>query len=724
VAVRVAPVVALSVGNILIFWKHYFRGYGFPWDFLGSYYSMVAYWTSAVRHGVFPQWVPFQSMGYPLPVNLQSGLFYPVFWIFPALRLPYSIHRAVVLQCLYLLLGALGAYAFLRRAGRCRRDALLGAFAFQLFGGFYSNAEHADIVRGDALVPWLLWTLTLPPARSRGSLGPLLFLPLVIYFMATGGYAGIFLAGLFLGTLWVALQAISRRKTAGASDPLRFAAAAAALAVLGLAMAAVGLGPAWLHRSELARYQEYSGFEAVGLDLRHLPGLFLPNRWLAGNVSMTSTYLPLPLLLAALWAPARRRDVRAVLGLLAASLLMVPGPASPVYRAACALAPPLGYSRLPAADYRVFVALALVLLAASGFSRLRRQRAIWRSWRLPTAAALLAGGVAAIVPVRSERPVVALLALSFVASALLLPVRPRRAAAAAAIAGCVAVLMLADAGRVLLRMQHWNADLWRLPDVEEFCRRTWTDVPAERFEGVLPASLFRRRPGPRPARRPAPPGYRAAGYLKGDLLMSDYGSGSVLAARRLIEADRDSVEFMRRPWTGALIFDGKISDPGNEASVPASLLATAAPTDRARQTSWGNERNEYEIRLAQPALLVENEVYFSGWTGTASAGGERMAAVRVNGRFRGWRLAPGHYQLSTRFSMPRLPLLIALSATGAIAYAGVVVWRGRRRREEELIAAAESESESGSAPGRRSPRSPRPTRAFRSARRASARPRR
>ncbi len=37
----------------------------------------------------------------------------------------------------------------------------LGAFVFQFFGGFYSNAEHVDIIRAFALTPWLLYSFHL-----------------------------------------------------------------------------------------------------------------------------------------------------------------------------------------------------------------------------------------------------------------------------------------------------------------------------------------------------------------------------------------------------------------------------------------------------------------------------------------------------------------------------------------------------------------------------------
>ncbi len=153
----------------MVFWRHYFAGYGFPWDFVGSYYAAAAYWTEAVRHGGVPMWMPFQSMGYPFLLNLQTGLHYPPMWIFPLLGIPYTLPAAVVLQCLHVFAGALGMYVFARALLRSRREAFLAAFVFQLFGGFYSNAEHVDIVRSFAMLPWLFWAAA-PPAPDEARL--------------------------------------------------------------------------------------------------------------------------------------------------------------------------------------------------------------------------------------------------------------------------------------------------------------------------------------------------------------------------------------------------------------------------------------------------------------------------------------------------------------------------------------------------------------------------
>src|SRR5690242_10248422 len=100
---RIIFLVLLFVQNIAIFWQHYFNNLGFPWDFVAVYYAWPAFWTTAVSVGIFPQWIPYQSMGYPLAINAQSGLYYPIFWIFATLHIPFTLNAAVILEVLHVL---------------------------------------------------------------------------------------------------------------------------------------------------------------------------------------------------------------------------------------------------------------------------------------------------------------------------------------------------------------------------------------------------------------------------------------------------------------------------------------------------------------------------------------------------------------------------------------------------------------------------------------------
>ena len=161
-AIRHWPILLpLVIQNLIIYRGHYFGNVGFPWDFSMSYYAMVAFWTAAVGQGVFPQWIPFQQMGYPFALQLQSGMNYLPLWIFPATTIPYTLRAATVFQCVHVLAGSIGMFMLARQVQTSRKLALVAAFAFQFFGGFYSNAEHVDIVRAYATSPWLLYAFSL-----------------------------------------------------------------------------------------------------------------------------------------------------------------------------------------------------------------------------------------------------------------------------------------------------------------------------------------------------------------------------------------------------------------------------------------------------------------------------------------------------------------------------------------------------------------------------------
>jgi len=63
-----------------------------------------------------------------------------------------------------------------------------GRIAYQFFGGFYSNAEHPDIIRGYALLPWFLGGLSVTNVSADSPQRPLLLVPLCTYLLATGAY--------------------------------------------------------------------------------------------------------------------------------------------------------------------------------------------------------------------------------------------------------------------------------------------------------------------------------------------------------------------------------------------------------------------------------------------------------------------------------------------------------------------------------------------------------
>jgi hypothetical protein len=91
-------------------------------------------------------------------------------------------------QVAHVCFGGLGVLAFARSRRLGWSWATLAAVAYLFFGGFYGEAEHADIVRGFSYLPWLTWTLT-PPSTGR-PWTRLALLPPLAWVIATGACGG------------------------------------------------------------------------------------------------------------------------------------------------------------------------------------------------------------------------------------------------------------------------------------------------------------------------------------------------------------------------------------------------------------------------------------------------------------------------------------------------------------------------------------------------------
>ena len=85
----------LSLANFLYFFNHYINGYGIPWDFMSTYHAVPYYWIEALKNNIDPSWIPYQGIGYPLHLNLQSGYFYPLFKLFYIFKIEYTIKNAI-----------------------------------------------------------------------------------------------------------------------------------------------------------------------------------------------------------------------------------------------------------------------------------------------------------------------------------------------------------------------------------------------------------------------------------------------------------------------------------------------------------------------------------------------------------------------------------------------------------------------------------------------------
>jgi hypothetical protein len=684
------PVLILIAQNLAVFKNHYFREYTFPWDFGNQLYAYTAFWTSVVQQGVFPSWVPFFGMGMPFDLILQSGWHYPPLYVFPLLRIAYSLHAAVVFQCLHVLFGALGMLVFLRLVFHTSRVgvwyALVGAFTFQFFGGFYSNAEHVDIVRAFAYAPWLFYAFTIPAADGPRFSSRFLFIPPLLFLVATGAYPGNLISSIAVLNLYFLLQLVAFwRRGAKPGAVVRLCGSVLFLELLGAGMSVVHLGPAWFFKSYLQRAGDFQTLARFSLGIEHLPALFLNNRLVPGEVSMTSTFVTLPALILCTYVPLRIvREHWPMAAILGFSVLMAAGDNSLVGILLPKWIAVLRYSRWPSSDYRVFIAISLIYFATLSARELLEGRIAWNSFLLRTGFVALWFSLAlyAVHPDWGSAAVRSVIAVCLAAIlCLAIPVllgRQLRLHSALLIVPLLALVSV-DAARVLPHMDTWKLQASRRLRLYDL----GTATPERR-----PARLERQ----------GTTEYDWEGFITGRYILSTFIRPNMLGPASLVLEEPAYKEYMLAAWT-PLFRDGppEIEADRNDVEVPPEWIGGAfrssadAPLTQVRQTRYGLNEIAYEVSLGSPRLMIENEMYFPGWTaGLESAQGPTsIRAVSVNGLFRAWLLPAGDYTMRARFEFPYAKAFAGISAVAFASWVLVLsdcTRRAWRRHKSRLVA--------------------------------------
>lgn len=659
----------LGAQNLLYFSRHYFFGWSVPWDFLGTYHAMPQFWIEAARLHIDSAWIPFQGMGYPRYMNLQSGFYYPPFWLFVAADRPYTAEAAIVMQGLHVLFGAIGAGLCARLLGMRWSLALLAGVLYQGFGGFYSNASHPDIVRAYALLPWVFAPVLSPWRSSRLLVASIALQPIWVYGLCTGGYPGNMIAQLFV----VGVAVVAKTTWNFRDKHQRRYGFAVALATLGgVLLAGASLVPALMDSTQIHRAVDRGGpvqyqFAAwreliVALVMRTEQNYF------RDDPTMRSWFISVPVMallcIRIFLGRTRATTAWALVSVLA--LGMATGVFHPV---AAALLHPLGLSRFPMADYKGLFALGAVMLAVESVQLLSGGTWPKPRWRYAWLGILLAyiGVCVLALSLNSWPPAkLGLLAGVVVATSFLLAAAQRQRDVRPWLLGALAVVAIADWGRV-----HWDAAYFHSRDAKAWLENRIGSLQDARH------SLSARLVQP-PACRPARIEVAATdvahipwqGYYTGGYLSQDYSAAENLAPLQQIRANPSLYQFGLRPWSALLL-------PPAARVTPDQLLSL--PTAPVQCVHYGTTRVEYRVDLSSPATVVENEAYWPGWS--AEVDGRRIDAVGTNG-FRTWSLPAGHYRMTPTFRQPWRSQGLLVTALGGVCCLALLAFLFGRRKDE------------------------------------------
>ena len=349
---------SLIFANFLYFYNHYINGYGIPWDFMSTYHAVPFYWIQALKSNIDPSWIPFQGIGYPLHLNLQSGYFYPLFKIFYFFKIEYTIKNAILFQGFHVLLGGLGFFIIARQLSLNLIQSIFIAIAYQGFGGFYGNASHPDIVRYYSLLPWVLspfivnWNIT-----SKIFKFTLYILPISTYFFITGSYPGGTIAAAIVFFLLLSFRVLIFR------DSFKICLVIIFLMILGCLLSSSYLVPILLNSNEIARTSTSLSIDSLKLiDLFSLWQPVASNK-LPHDITMRSYYVSLPILLLFIFSLFEFNKEKLLLLLTAfIGVIFSFGFIHPILNSISSL---LTASRFVVADYKAFICIPIILMAGT-----------------------------------------------------------------------------------------------------------------------------------------------------------------------------------------------------------------------------------------------------------------------------------------------------------------------------------------------------------------------
>ncbi len=677
----------LAVLLIVLEWI-VFRGYWSgafipPWDFIGSYTTdAFAWWTNGSFFAP-PEWIPNAWAGYPSAVMLQNSAWYIPTGII-SLFGPFTLHSAAILGALHVAFGSVGAY-LLARSLRASFPVALFVATASFFGvGYFTNAEHVDIARGYAWVPWVLLVLsTAWPWRKWWSIP---VASLLLWQAATGIYPGMVVTAVYAGVVWIVVgQIIARPRFRAFILP-----ALISLLVAGLLSAPRLLPYLLLQAGTTARLPETSQFGIWNV------GTLLfgyGNDAIAGDISMRAFFIPAGVLVLLFFA--RWRDLLNRMGLaLVIPSFLLGMPFLPWFGAVQAL-PGLSLSRITMSDFKVFLVLGLLLIAASGLrsvlelagSRPRFDRPLV----IRVAAALLFLAVMAVIgiggPFRREDwfpplLIAALLLAVIVGSWFVRSVVTRASLAALLVIGT------AVSGIVWAYTtdEPWRAE--RVPSEIVNYGATIQQLLSERT--ALPTDQ-------RPARIPPDRHYDErdlfklkwnASYYTGRDAVGGYINLKGSTTEEALDAALTSTSrgtqfasFLAAP--GTLLSAESVSRVGAAALQACGTQGRCGPADvTPERYSPGNLT--YRVSTDSRVQALANEAYFKGWSATACTTSSSCVDVPVSANRLGviqLTLPAGDYDLNLVYKAPgRVAGWVAFGAGVLLAAAAALVLAVPRRR--------------------------------------------
>lgn len=634
-------ILVLAVLNFIIFQKHLLGTVTFPWDFPLSYYALPYYWTNSLNQGVFPFWVPFQGMGYPLLMNLQTSIFYFPLYLFVLFKIPYTLHAANIFQIFHIFIGAIGMYFLVRKLFANTKVAILAAIVFNLYGGFYSNSEHVDIIRSFCFLPWIIYCLPLDKVEKI-KYRTLVLLPLFFLLLWTGGYPGIYLSTTFLCFTYLTVFVFINKQN------LRIVIVSSLLIILGIGIATISFLPTYLLQSEISRSTDVS-IPKTFLSPSHLLSFFYPIYYksLPSDISMRSVYLAMPFLFFISYV--RLIDVKKYLALFLIGIIAYfMATESFFYYLIIKMLPPLGLSRFPTSDYRTFFVIILMIFCSIGvINFINKKSSKFLILRIGILAFLYGALFFLIQQNKYDKVLIVSGLLIIFILGLLSFAYARSIISINLLFVFISFLCVSDFFKNNYKKNSYYVDKTTVGQYKNLFGNL--NKPSEQLTTRLKG--VETRPNRNNDFKVHKLGFK--GYITGDYMIGDYSGPMQFRRQKTILGDSNLLHFAISKW--------KAIDNDSVVNLLEYDKFSNHQSNKIKNVFYGCNYIQYSIQSPSTFSITENEVYFKGWSATVDSDKTITIYPTENNGFRKWVLPAGNYTMTASFSMPYFDLAAKIS---------------------------------------------------------------
>ncbi len=665
-----SPLLLAFATVFVVFYSFILGESTFPWDFQGPYLTHA---IARMREGTFlspPLWMPWGGFGIPGHLSLQDGTWYLPQYLFDFFGWPYDVVGATRLQIAHIFVGSVGIYVFLRRFGANRLMASAGCLAYIFSPAFFSNAQHVDIVRGTALMPWLFIVVDRLCCRVDG--WRFLLCVVVIWQFLVGSYPGMIVSAGYACAAIVFIHLVNARREG--SNVLLVSLVMIAAAVTASGLAAVKFVPSLVDADNFRK----SPGAIVGLDWGLLTSIVLDFDldFMSNDISMRDIFIALPILFLSLVGLSQKQ--RTALPYLFLVIGIIPMVGAKSLQDFISMFPLMDVSRFHVPDFRPVFHLALFMFAASGADALlhcdNRRSAVAVAFASTVVIALFFLGWVVGQPIEAFLwPLISI--VFFLVFVFLSP-----KSSSPTIRGCISILALlmsvavSGYGHEVRAERVWKVERSDALEIALFGETIRDLVSTERGESIeyrpdryvltaLPADITALYDGRYNFSWYAQ-GYSAFGYedLRGsEIFRSLYDAALPIAGK----TKQQPMRWMLK--RSSILLLPKLSQFDIEALSECLVTCRhAGVSDEAfvRMVAFRSNGAVYEVSLASPLAVVENEPYYPGWRAKICREDsclDSITARPVAGVLRSWELPAGKYRLVTYFEPPGWRLAVTIA---------------------------------------------------------------